>query len=113
MTLGAFYERNHLERFTKLQHKVRKATWCEEKSQWEVEVEDLSTGKVTLDTCQVLVNATGFLNKWTWPKIKGIETFTRPKLHSAAWDSSVDFQDKTIGLIGTGSSAIQVRYFQF
>ncbi|KIV95333.1 hypothetical protein PV10_03002 [Exophiala mesophila] len=81
---------------------------CEDKSQWEVEVEDLSTGKVIIDTCQVLVNATGFLNKWTWPKIKGIETFNRPKLHSAAWDPSVDFQDKTIGLIGTGSSAIQI-----
>jgi cation diffusion facilitator CzcD-associated flavoprotein CzcO len=108
LNIADFYNRNQLSRFTKLEHRVRKAVWQEDTSQWAVEVENLSTGLVVEDQCDVLVNATGFLNKWTWPKIDGIGSFTKPKTHSAAWDHSLDYKDKTIGIIGTGSSAIQV-----
>ena len=36
------------------------------------------------------------------------ETFAGPKWHSARWDHSVDLRDKRVGLIGTGSTAIQI-----
>lgn len=29
-------------------------------------------------------------------------------MHSASWDKSCDWNDKTVGVIGTGSSAIQI-----
>ncbi|KAF7554982.1 hypothetical protein G7Z17_g2508 [Cylindrodendrum hubeiense] len=91
-----FYDKNGLSRFAKLSHR------------WEVEVEDLQSGCVKTDKCDILVNATGFLNKWKWPEIEGIDTFTQPKVHSAAWNDSIEFEDKVIGVIGTGSSAIQI-----
>jgi cation diffusion facilitator CzcD-associated flavoprotein CzcO len=87
---------------------VRDARWLEDVSKWKVDVEDLSTGAVITDYCDIIVNATGFLNRWKWPKIDGIETFSRPKIHSAAWDHSIELEDKVIGVIGSGSSAIQV-----
>jgi len=34
--------------------------------------------------------------------------FRGPKLHSAKWDSEVDYKDKTVGIIGNGSTGIQL-----
>jgi cation diffusion facilitator CzcD-associated flavoprotein CzcO len=45
---------------------------------------------------------------WRWPDIEGLESFKGPRLHSANWDDSVGFDNKRIGLIGNGSSAIQI-----
>jgi cation diffusion facilitator CzcD-associated flavoprotein CzcO len=39
--------------------------------------------------------------------VKGIENFQN-KVHSAAWDDGVDLKDKVIGIIGNGSSAVQI-----
>ncbi|KIW77772.1 hypothetical protein Z517_07605 [Fonsecaea pedrosoi CBS 271.37] len=103
-----FYERYNIDQFTKLEHKVKRAVWDDATGQWRVSIEDLATGNTFQDTGDILVNATGFLNKWTWPHIEGIDKFRRPKVHSAAWDDSINFHNKTIGVIGSGSSAIQI-----
>lgn len=87
---------------------MRNAVWNENESNWHVEIEDLSSGQIFTDVCDVLVNATGFLNKWKWPEIKGLDKFQKPKIHSANWDDTVDCNGKVVGVIGTGSSAIQV-----
>jgi cation diffusion facilitator CzcD-associated flavoprotein CzcO len=108
LTEEDFYDRNGISKHTKLSHKVRNAEWNSEEGKWKVEVEDLETGKAVKDECHILINATGFLNKWTWPAIKGFETFKLPKVHSADWNDEIDFKDKTVAVIGTGSSAIQV-----
>lgn len=54
------------------------------------------------------MNGTGFLNDWKWPKIPGLAEFKGTLMHSANWDMSVDWSDKTVAVIGTGSSAIQI-----
>ncbi|KAH6664153.1 putative dimethylaniline monooxygenase [Halenospora varia] len=75
---------------------------------YNVEIKNLTNGTVFVDYCYVLINATGFLNKWKWPAIPGLESFKGPKLHSAAWDQKVDCKGKRVAVIGTGSSAIQI-----
>ncbi len=105
-----FYRRHKIDQFTKLSHSVKEAVWHEAESKWKLEIEDMTTIPSTIvkDECDVLVSGAGFLNKWSWPKIQGIEGFSKPKVHSASWDTRLDFKDKTVGLIGNGSSAIQV-----
>jgi cation diffusion facilitator CzcD-associated flavoprotein CzcO len=46
-------------------------------------------------------------SSWKWPAIKGLEKF-QVKMHSAAWDDTVDLNDKVVGVIGNGSSAVQI-----
>jgi cation diffusion facilitator CzcD-associated flavoprotein CzcO len=46
-------------------------------------------------------------SKWKWPVIPGLEKF-KNKVHTAAWDASLELADKTVGIIGNGSSACQV-----
>lgn len=90
---------------------MKEAVWDESASRWKLRVEDLTTipSKIIEDDCDVLINASGFLNNWSWPKIPGIEDFKRPKIHSARWDATLEFKDRVVGIIGNGSSAIQVR----
>jgi cation diffusion facilitator CzcD-associated flavoprotein CzcO len=56
----------------------------------------------------VVVTATGVLRIPRYPVIRGAETFAGPSFHSARWDHSIPLNDKRIGLIGTGSTGVQI-----
>ena len=58
---------------------------------------------------RILVMATGCLSKSNTPQFEGLNRFEGQLLHTAHWPhSEVDFSDKDVGVIGTGSSAIQL-----
>ncbi|WP_022900383.1 flavin-containing monooxygenase [Humibacter albus] len=57
---------------------------------------------------RALVSAVGRLSEPRVPGIKGLHTFTGRVLHTAAWDSSLALRDKRVGLVGTGSSGVQL-----
>jgi cation diffusion facilitator CzcD-associated flavoprotein CzcO len=56
----------------------------------------------------VLITATGFLRVPRYPDIPGLDSFAGPMFHSSRWDHSVTLPDKRIGLIGTGSTGVQI-----
>ena len=60
------------------------------------------------DQADILLKGTGLLNQWDWPKIPGLHDFKGPYMHSANWDESFDWTNKTVALIGSGSSGIQI-----
>ncbi|KAI1403438.1 FAD/NAD(P)-binding domain-containing protein [Hypoxylon fuscum] len=103
-----FVAKYDLQQFIKASHLVNETRWDGEKGEWEVKVEDLSTGKVIHDWCHILIHATGYLNKPAWPKIPGIEKYKGIKLHSADYDESVSLEGKNVILVGGGSSAVQI-----
>ena len=43
-----------------------------------------------------------------YPDIRGLESFAGPAFHSSRWDHSLSLPDKRIGLIGTGSTGVQM-----
>ncbi|KAM0525911.1 hypothetical protein ACHAPS_004482 [Verticillium nonalfalfae] len=75
---------------------------------WQVKVQDLKSGLVFEETADLVISAKGGLNQIKWPRIKGIEDYQGKLMHSAAWDESVDLRNKRVGVIGNGSSAIQI-----
>ncbi|KAF2498482.1 FAD/NAD(P)-binding domain-containing protein [Lophium mytilinum] len=103
-----FTNKYGLSKYIKTRHEVVGARWDSQTDSWHVQVKDLASGSVSEDTCHILVNAGGILNNWKWPAIKNLDLFKGPKLHSAAWDPSIDLDGKTVGLIGNGSSGIQL-----
>ncbi|RDW77743.1 hypothetical protein BP6252_05796 [Coleophoma cylindrospora] len=103
-----FADRHGSRKYMKLNTKVIEGRWNENEGKWFIKLENQDTKEVTEDWCHVLVNGSGILNNWKWPDIEGIHDFKGPKLHSANWDHSVDFQDKQVGVIGTGSSSVQI-----
>ncbi|KAF5707179.1 monooxygenase [Fusarium mundagurra] len=79
-------------------------TWWENR---HVTVET-SAGESFAEEVDVVIAARGNLNTISWPDIPGFDTFKGKKMHSAAWDQEYDFKNKNIGLIGGGSSSIQI-----
>jgi len=80
-----------VDRKVRLNTKVTAATWDEQAGIWAVDTETTSPdgGKVNgrLEA-EVVINATGLLNKWKWPEIPGLHDFQGKLLHSANWDTS-------------------------
>jgi cation diffusion facilitator CzcD-associated flavoprotein CzcO len=56
----------------------------------------------------VVIAATGVLHHPNVADISGLESFQGVSFHSARWDHSVPLADKRVGVIGTGSTAIQI-----
>jgi len=103
-----FCTKYSLRRFINTSHAVTSTAWDPVANEWTVEVLRLDTGEVVQDKCDILVHATGYLNKPSWPKVPGLELFKGPKLHSAAYDESVSLEGKNVLIIGSGSSAVQI-----
>jgi cation diffusion facilitator CzcD-associated flavoprotein CzcO len=60
------------------------------------------------DEADVVIAATGVLHHPSYPDIEGVATFAGPCFHTARWDHSVAMEGKRVGIIGTGSSAVQI-----
>ena len=61
-----------------------------------------------LDQGSVLIAATGVLHHPKFPDIPGLSEFDGKQFHSARWDDTVDLSAKRVGIIGTGSTAVQI-----
>ncbi|KIW09237.1 uncharacterized protein PV09_00163 [Verruconis gallopava] len=103
-----FAERHGSKKYMKLNSKVIENRWNEEEGIWKITVEDQNTKEKFEDWAHVLVNGTGILNTWKWPDIEGLHDFKGNLMHSACWDHSVDFKDKTVAVIGVGSTSVQI-----
>ncbi|KAF7770364.1 hypothetical protein Agabi119p4_6338 [Agaricus bisporus var. burnettii] len=103
-----FADKYDIRKYCQFGKLVSRAEWDNERGHWNIEVTDLETGRVISDWCHILLNAAGVLNAWKWPDVPGIKEFEGKLLHTAKYDRNVDLTGKTVALIGTGSSAIQV-----
>ncbi|KAL1863105.1 hypothetical protein Daus18300_008097 [Diaporthe australafricana] len=102
-------EKYDLNKYIRLCHKVVGAYWNEEDQMWHVKIQKGDDPDAIIeDKANIFVNASGVLNKWKWPAIKGRESFQGSMVHSANWDDSVELRGKRVAVIGSGSSAVQV-----
>jgi len=72
-------------------------------SGWEIET---ATG--TRDRADVVLLATGVLHHPRYPELEGLERFAGAAFHSARWDHAVCLDGRRVGVIGTGSTAVQI-----
>ena len=71
--------------------------------QWHIE-----TSAGTRDTVDVVIAATGVLHHPKYPDLDGLDSFAGSVFHSARWDHSVPLDGARVGVIGTGSTAVQI-----
>ncbi|EXJ67884.1 uncharacterized protein A1O5_09231 [Cladophialophora psammophila CBS 110553] len=101
-------EKYGAKRFIKCGHRVFNCQWNKQTNKWELQVEVTSTGQKFDDQADVVICARGAFNEYAWPEIEGLRSFEGKTVHSAAWDTNYDYSNKRIGVIGNGSSAIQI-----
>jgi cation diffusion facilitator CzcD-associated flavoprotein CzcO len=68
----------------------------------------LQTNQGTRDVADIVIVATGVLHHPTLPAIDGLSTFAGASFHSARWDHSVPLDGQRIGVIGNGSTGVQI-----
>jgi cation diffusion facilitator CzcD-associated flavoprotein CzcO len=60
------------------------------------------------DRFDVVIAATGVLHHPHYPEIDGLDTFGGTMFHSARWDHGAALDGARVGIIGTGSTAVQI-----
>jgi cation diffusion facilitator CzcD-associated flavoprotein CzcO len=74
-----------------------------EDGRWRITLDDGGT-----DEGDFVIAATGVLHHPNLPHFEGLEDFEGAAFHSARFDHDVDLAGKRVGVVGTGSSAIQI-----
>ena len=70
---------------------------------WSTELQDGST-----IWSKFVVRASGGLHKPQWPAISGLDDYTGTLMHSARWQPQLDLSGKTVAIIGSAASAVQI-----
>jgi cyclohexanone monooxygenase len=96
-------DRFDLRRDIQLDTRVDRAEFDESANAWSVATSDGNTV-----TAKHVVLATGCLSNARTPDIKGLSSFEGKVYHTGHWPHEpIDFTGQRVGVIGTGSSAIQ------
>src|SRR5262245_61240340 len=68
----------------------------------------ITTKRGLRDDVDVVIGATGVLHHPNIPQLPGLESFAGASFHSARWDHGVALDGRRVGIIGTGSTAVQI-----
>jgi cyclohexanone monooxygenase len=81
---------------------VERTEWDEGSGRWTVH-----TDRGDAMRARFVVLANGILTSPKLARIHGMERFQGIAFHTSRWDYNVDLEGKTIGIIGTGATAVQ------
>src|SRR6185295_12857082 len=101
--LNHVVDRFDLRRDIRLNTRVTAAVFDDTAGRWRVETDE--GGQTSATFC---IMATGCLSSLNMPRFPGHEQFRGQILHTGSWPRErVDFTGSRVGVIGTGSSALQ------
>lgn len=60
------------------------------------------------DAVDAVIFATGVLHHPAYPDIEGLQSFAGDCFHSARWNHEAPLEGRRVGIIGTGSTAVQI-----
>lgn len=101
--LEGFARRYDLVKDITLGAEVTGAVWDEGANCWQVHL----AGEQTV-TARFVVTALGLLARPKMPAIDGIESFKGEMVHTSRWPKDATWAGKRVGIIGTGSTGVQV-----
>ncbi|GAB2503752.1 alpha/beta hydrolase fold domain-containing protein [Arenimonas alkanexedens] len=99
----ALAERHGLTARLRLGTRLTEARYDEASGRWHFRTQSGESFE-----SQFFICSTGPLSQPRWPDIPGLDDFRGERLHSARWDAEVAMQGKRVGVIGTGSTAVQL-----
>ncbi|TGJ81925.1 hypothetical protein E0Z10_g6859 [Xylaria hypoxylon] len=101
--LNHIVDKHHLRQHIRFSIEMVAADWSEAAGKWHVQTDQ---GEVI--TATYLFTAMGVHTRQNIPDIPGMDTFRGPLMHTASWDNNVDIVGRRVGVIGCGSSGIQI-----
>jgi cation diffusion facilitator CzcD-associated flavoprotein CzcO len=91
-----------IDRLVETAQRVSECAFDDADSVWRVRTEDGGEYEA-----EIVVLATGQLNRPSVPELPGRERFAGHSFHSARWDHEYSLAGKRVAVIGTGASAVQ------
>ena len=102
--IGHVAERFELKKHIQLETRIVSAEFDEAADLWTV-----TSDKGDVVSARYCIMATGCLSTAALPKVPGLESFQGKTYHTGLWPTDpVDFSGQRVGVVGTGSSAIQM-----
>lgn len=93
-----------IDRMVQYRTEVVREVWEDDAHQWRLHIAD---GREI--TARFVISAVGaYINPKDKPAIEGLDDFTGKVMIPAAWDHDFDLTGKRVGIIGVGSSAVQI-----
>jgi len=99
--LESVAQRYGVEKYVVYGAEVRRMAFDD--GRWQIQLAD---GRH--DEADFVIAATGVLHHPSVPAFEGIDAFAGAVFHSARWDHSVPIAGRRVGVVGTGSSAVQI-----
>lgn len=90
-----------VDRQIRFGQEIVRMEWCD--GRWR-----LATKNGLHDEADVVIGATGVLHHPNLPEFPGLSEFRGTCFHSARWDHTVPLDGRRIGIVGTGSTAVQI-----
>jgi 4-hydroxyacetophenone monooxygenase len=81
--------------------------WDEAKARWHITIQHKDGTEEKLES-NAIISASGLFSTPNLPDIPGLKDFKGAVFHTAQWDHTVDYRNKRVAVIGTGSSGTQV-----
>lgn len=101
--LNKFADKYDLRRTYRFNTKVTAAHFDENIGLWWI-----TTDRGARITAKYLVTGLGLLSATNKPAFEGVDSFRGEIFHTGAWPEGVDLSGKRVGVIGTGSTGVQV-----
>lgn len=96
-------DRHDLRKDIQLDTELLGADWDAEQNKWRVTT---TTNEVFV--VRYLITALGLLSTAKLPNIPGLDEFQGEICHTSAWREDFDLTDKRVGILGNGSTGVQV-----
>ena len=97
----AVWRRHGVDRVTRFGAEVTSLEWRD--GRWALQASDGTQGNY-----DVVIVASGVLHHPSLPDIPGLATFAGQSFHTARWPEGLDLDGKSVGIIGNGSTGVQI-----
>ncbi|EGX94524.1 NAD(P)-binding domain [Cordyceps militaris CM01] len=103
--------KHDLRKYMQFNTEMTSATWDEHSNHWviscQLETPSGEAKKVTY-RARYLLTCLGLLSRPKYPDIPGLKSYGKELVHSAKWSEEINLDGKMVGIIGNGSTGIQV-----
>lgn len=100
-------KRHDLEKHMQFNTELTSANWDGGSHTWVCDVKQ-PDGFRSSFRVRYLVTALGLLSKQNFPKFHGLDSFQGDLVHTGSWNPNLDLTGKRVGVIGSGSTGVQV-----
>ncbi|KAJ5679756.1 hypothetical protein N7462_008000 [Penicillium macrosclerotiorum] len=100
--LNHIADKHQLKRDIHFNTTVKSVKWIAERNKWYIESDK------GIYTVRYFIGAIGLLSVPVFPDIPGRENFKGTSVHSSRWPQDLDCSNKRVGIIGSGSTGVQI-----